>query len=120
MKKGYEKCALITIALLTVAVMGVSIYFERQLSNQKAMFFQLQAIRTSVNLYKAINKVTPSLLAVVADEEYKFPNEDIPRRYLSGAAVNDKGQILDPFGNPYFYDPATGWVRSSTSGYEFW
>lgn len=120
MKRFYERCVLVAIALLTIAIMAVSIYYERQLSNQKAMFYQLQAIRTSVNLFKAINKDSVKDLATLAQEEYVFPNEEMPRRYLTGANIDSKGRILDPFGNAYFYDVMTGWVRSTTPGYEFW
>ena len=120
MKSFYERCVLVAIALLTMAIMAVSIYYERQLSNQKAMFYQLQAIRTSVNLFKAINKTNVKDLATLTQEEYTFPNEDMPRRYLTGATVDPSGKILDPFGNAYSYDIITGWVRSTTDGYEFW
>jgi len=120
MKRNYERLALCLVAVLTVAIMGVSIHFERQISNQKAMFYQLQALRTSVNLYKAITRRNPKTLHAMLDEEYSFPGEEMARRYLQGVMLDKKGEIVDPFGNPYTYDDISGWVRSSTSGYEYW
>ncbi len=120
MRRKYERVALIVIAVLTMAIMGVAIYFERQLSNQKAMFYQLQALRTSVNLYKAINKKNPTTLRALVNEEFKFPNEEIPRRYLQSPLLDEKGEVVDPFDHTYEYDSKTGWIRSSTAGYEYW
>jgi hypothetical protein len=119
-KKTYEKLALLVIALVTLGTMLSSLYYERQLSNQKAMFYQLQALRVSINLYKAINGGGPRELSLLFMEEFKFPDEDTPRRYMTGAFLNSGGQVLDPFGNPYKYDGTTGWLCSTTRGYEYW
>jgi hypothetical protein len=120
MRRKYERVALIVIAILTMAIMGVAIYFERQLSNQKAMFYQLQALRTSVNLYKAINKKNPKTLEALVNEDFKFPNEEVPRKYLQSPPMDASGRVVDPFGDPYMYDSKTAWIRSSTMGYEYW
>ena len=120
MKQNFERVILVLVAVLTVAIMGVSIYFERQMSNQKALFYQLQSLRTSVNLYKAIQGSNPKYLKVLVFDEFKFSDEEISRRYFQGAIMNDEGELIDPFDNPYNYNYQTGWVRSSTKGYEFW
>ncbi|HPW45603.1 MAG TPA: hypothetical protein PKU96_04450 [bacterium] len=120
MKRNSERIALIVVALLTVAIMSITIYFERQLSNQKAMFYQLQALRTSINLFKAVNGRNPEDLAEMISSEYKFPGEDIPRRFFHNLTLNKAGAIIDPFETPYQYDKVTGWVRSASAGYEYW
>lgn len=120
MKRNLERATLAIVAFLTVAIMAASLHFERQLSNQKAMFYQLQAIRTSVNLYKAINRRNPENLGILVMDVYSFPGEEETRKYLHGMSANEKGELLDPFGNPYSYDYVSGWVRSSTPGYEYW
>ena len=120
MKRNYERLSLVVIAVLTLGIMIASIHFERKLSNQKSLFYQLQAIRTAVSLYKVINNTLPSDLYALFESEYEFAGENVPRRYLQGATVDDKRHILDPFGSPYNYDARTGWVRSVTSGYEYW
>lgn len=120
MKRNFERIALIAVAIATVGIMGLTVHFERQLSNQKAMFYQLQALRTSVNLYKAINRTNPPDLNALMFETYRFPGEDQSRRFLQSSTTNEKGEIVDPFDNPYIYDAATGWVQSSTEGYAYW
>lgn len=120
MKRNFERIVLMAVAIATVGIMGLTVRFERQLSNQKAMFYQLQALRISVNLYKAINRVNPSNLKALMVETYRFPGEDQSRRYLQSPTTNKKGELIDPFGSPYIYDVMTGWVRSSTDGYAYW
>lgn len=118
--KKKEKWVLAVAAVVTFILMLSSLSFERQMSNQKLMFYQLQAIRTSVNLYKAITRNNPSSLAELATSEYQFPGEEQKRPYLVDPTINGNGVVVDPFGNPYIYDTRTGWVRSSTKGYELW
>lgn len=120
MRKKIERAVFVAVALLTLAIVSVSIYFEQQISNQKTMYYQLQAIRTSVNLYKAINKKNPKELWQLEVEDYRFPGEEERRKFLQGFDTDDERRVLDPFGNPYVYDAMTGWVRSSTKGYEYW
>lgn len=119
-KRFSERIVLIAVAVLTIIIMSVSIYFERRVSNQKTMYYQLQALRTAVNLYKAVNMRNPDSLRELAIGEFSFPGEAERRRYLEGPIFNRKGVAIDPFGNPYNYDPLNGWVRSTTPGYEYW
>lgn len=119
-RKGWENAALVAVVIVTVALMLASIRFERLVGNQKLLFYQLQALRTSVNLFKAMTKRNPASLAELANSEYSFEGENISRPYLELQPINKKGEIVDPFGRPYTYDSGTGWVRSRTSGYEFW
>lgn len=119
-KRNWENAVLIVIVLVTVGLMAASVRFERLVGNQKLMFYQLQALRTSVNLFKAITKRNPINLVELATSEYSFEGESASHRYLEVPPTDKKGEIVDPFGHPYFYDSGTGWVRSSTSGYEFW
>jgi hypothetical protein len=119
-KRNVERVVFVAVAILTVGVLIASINFERRMSNQKLLFYQLQAIRTSINLYKAIEKSNPSSLIELNRAEYEFPDESIKRRFLEVPCDSLQGGCNDPFGNPYFYDNKTGWVRSSTSGYALW
>jgi hypothetical protein len=120
MKRNFERIALVVVAVLTLGIMVASIHFERTLSNQKALFYQLQAIRMAISLYNVINERLPENLYVLLESEYSFPGDDIPRRFLQGAMVDGQRRVLDPFGNPYNYSVDTGWARSSSPGYEYW
>ncbi len=98
--------------------MSVTIYFERQLSNQKAMFYQLQALRTSINLFKAVNGRNPGNLTEMISSEYKFQ----VRIYLGAfhnPTLNEDGSIIDPFETPYQYDKVR-MGQGASAGYEYW
>ena len=118
--KVTERIALILVAVVTIVLMVASLRFERHMANQRLLYYQLLAVRTSVNLFKALNKKNPDTLEELVSAEYAFEGEDMQRRYLETLPTNQKGIMVDPFGNPYNYDRASGWVKSSTSGYEYW
>jgi len=119
-RRAFERIAFVAVALITVGVLIASINFERRISDQKLLFYQLQAIRTSVNLYKSIEKRNPSSLIELDSSRYRFPGDKSDRRFLEIPCGGENAVCLDPFGNPYVYDSATGWVRSSTPEYALW
>lgn len=119
-KRDSERIVLIIVSIATIALMVASLRFERQMNNQKLLYYQLQAIRTSVNLFKAITKKNPKTLLELATAEYHFPEEEQRHKYLENAPLDGEGGLADPFGKPYMYDPRSGWVRSSSPGYELW
>jgi len=119
-RKTFESSILVAIAVVTFGIMLISLRYEGKLNNQKTLFYQIQAIRTAINLYKAINRTNPPTLIALVTETYTFPDEERHRTYLEGASLGDSGSFSDPFGNPYTYDADSGWVHSSTKGYEFW
>ena len=116
----WERIAMAAVTVLTVVVMIASLGFERRIANQKLLFYQLQTLRTSVNLFKAMAKRNPESLTELAEAEYRFPGEEQRRRYLSITPMNENSAFVDPFGHPYGYDVKSGWVKSQTPGYEYW
>ena len=116
-KRKIEYFIFIVIALLTMGITGAAFRVEQRVAKQKIMFYQLQALRTSVNLFKSMLKRNPRSLRELAEAEFRFPGERQRRRYLQFAQVNDEGFIIDPFGKPYVYDPKTGWVKSAVWRY---
>lgn len=116
-----EKLALVGIVVLTLILLLASIRFEREVNRQKSLFYELQILRTSIQLFKAIEQDNPEALPELANGSYKFPNELEQRHFLEYTPnYDDKGQMCDPFGTPYVYNVKTAWVRSNTPGYEFW
>ena len=120
-KRLPERLALVGIMVLTLILLLASIRFERHINRQKTMFYELQVLRISIQLYKAVERRNPNTLEELVMGEYSFPGESERRRFLEYTpALNDQGLIADPFGYPYVYNPKTAWIRSSTPGYEFW
>ena len=119
-RRTLEKISLAVIALLTLTLVGTSIHFEREVGRQKALFYELQLLRTTVQLYKSIRHANPPSLEALAMEEYQFPGEEVSRRFLEYPPSHDEQKLSDPFGTPYAYDQESAWVKSATQGYEQW
>jgi hypothetical protein len=118
-----EILGVLVIVLLTFTLTIATFYFQRLVTKQRILFHELRVLRTSVNLYRAVNNHNPRSLDELATATFSFPGENVQRKYLDYRVQKDGGKgtmLLDPFGNPYYYNAETGWVRSSTSDYKFW
>jgi len=115
-----ENALFVLVACVTIVVTVQAFRFEQKMANQKLLYYQLQTLRTSVNLFKAINKKNPETLTELASAEYAFPGEDHSHNYLDSNILTENGVIFDPFGNPYHFDAKSGWVRCTSRGYELW
>lgn len=119
-RKWYEGLSVTLIVIAVAFLVGSNVYYQQRAGKQRALFYQLQILRNSLNLYKMVNRKNPENLKVLATGIYKFPGDELTRRYVDNAPIDARGEVVDPFSNPYDYDSATGWLRSSTRGYEFW
>ena len=121
MNKNATRVVVLTVILIiSIVAEGLLLHMERRVAFQTAMRYQLQAIRISVNLFKAIEKRNPSDIKELATAHFRFPGESEDRRFIEGVTVSPTGVALDPFGSQYVYDPVSGWVRSSSTGYLDW
>lgn len=126
----------ITGAILLIIAINVFLGHGR-IARENALRYELTNIRTAVTLHAIKKKRYPESLQALMSARYLLPPgtdqaisakgnvsyEDkrfISRAYLETAAVDSKGNPLDPFGNPYRYDRSSGRVQSSTGGYENW
>ena len=119
-RKWFEQLVIVMLVVVVGFLVISNVYYQNKAGKQKMLFYQLQILRTSINLYKFINGKNPEDLELLATEFYKFPGEEITRKYIDNAPINKAGNIVDPFGKEYYYDSKVGWIRSLTSGYEFW
>jgi len=115
-----EIIAVVLIIVIVAFLVAANIYYQRQESHQRALYYQLQIMRSAINLFKVVERRNPSNLAELAKSVYSFPGDMETRKYLSNVPFDKAGNLVDPFGKIYMYDHSTGWVRSSTSGYEMW
>ncbi len=117
-----------TLAFLIVsALLGVIVVrYERVMTEarQSALRVQLQAIRQVIVLYGMVHSGgSPADLRELAQGRYTLQVGDrvlASNPYLYRQATDPEGYPVDPFGNRYQYDPATGRVASSTLGYDKW
>jgi len=119
-RKWFEQVIVFLLIFVVGLLTMTNIYYQNKSNKQKAMFYQLQILRSSINLYKLINGRNPSNLEILANGAYKFPGEELARRYIENAPIDKDGIVVDPFERPYYYDAQTGWIRSASKGYEFW
>jgi type II secretory pathway pseudopilin PulG len=115
------------VALMVIAVLiGVMLpRFERMAeeAREAALRIGLDNIQKAVTVYVLINHRIPSDLKYLMRERVIIPvREDtiFTTEYLKTLAVDEEGYPVDPFGNRYAYDSATGRVSSTTEGYEEW
>ena len=125
MKKNriVEVSGIVIVVLLTFSLTIATFYFQRLVTKQRILFHELRVMRTSVNLYRAVNNRNPKNLNELATATFHFPGENVQRKYLDYRIQKDgkrSNELIDPFGNPYSYNPQKGWVRSMTKQYEYW
>lgn len=119
-RRWFEQTVILVLVVVVGFLVASNIYYQNKAGKQKMLFYQLQILRNSINLYKFINNKNPENLEILAAEYYKWPGEDITRKFIENAPIDKNGIVIDPFGKQYYYDGKTGWLRSASEGYEFW
>jgi type II secretory pathway pseudopilin PulG len=121
------------IALCVIGILiGVVIQKYQRVSREAqkvALKAELANIRTSITLFKMLNRRNPDNLKEMMEKKVLLPGRTgsspyeasfFEKSYLMKNAVDANGNKLDAFGNPFSYDSHRGEVRSSTQGYENW
>lgn len=114
---------LITSLVGILLVFAVSNFLSSvRLTRETALRIELSNIRTAITLYITLNRRYPANLRDMVREGYTLPTGSglIKYKYIEGMAVDKDGNLLDTFGAPFSYESKTGWVKSSTKGYESW
>lgn len=122
-KKKRAKYEVVIILLVIVAAVVIAFGISRAQSKAekgKLLITEIEQIRAAITTYVTLNKTNPSDLASLTKMAYNFSPGEAPRTYLANVKLDDKGKIVDPFGNPYEYDSKSGRVASATKGFEKW
>ena len=123
--------AAITICLIGVLIGIVIPKYQRMAheAQEAALKMELSNIRTSIQLFRMLNGRYPNSLNELIEKKVMLParigsdpytGPILDQKYLMLNAVDEKGNILDAFGNPFLYDLFRGEVRTTTKGYETW
>lgn len=111
----------IVVVLVAAIVVAFGIYSKRdEVRKGKILLSELDSIRSSVTMYKTLNKANPPSLEALAKLNYSFDVGEAGKPYIEKAKYGKDGKMIDPFGNPYKYDNQTGWVASSSKNYDKW
>lgn len=114
----YEIVIVTAIVLLTVAL-SIGLYSARsRVIKGNLLVSELANLRAAILLYHRLNRATPPDLAALVSTNYEIGESKQP--YLERLPADSGGELRDPFGGAYRYDPKTGWVSSTTRGYERW
>lgn len=132
---GSRKGFTIIDSLITLCVIGILIgvvlpkYQQLAREAQKtALQAELANIRTSISLFKLLNRRNPEGLKELIEKKVMLPvrmgnsytGSVFKEKYLLPNAMDREGNIIDPFGNRFLYDPVRGEVRTTTQEYQDW
>ncbi len=118
-RASYELFLIIVVVALTVLTASGIYQVRLQVKNSKLLINELQMLRSAISLYHVVNKSYPQELGDLLSEEYSLENEEMGA-YLKQMPPTKQGLVIDPFGNPYYYDKQSGWVSTSSQGYTNW
>lgn len=125
-EKGMSVLDTLMACILVGLLAGIVISYSQNLTQEAreaALKEELGTIRKAVTLYHALNGRYPDDLGNLIEGQYVIPMRDdtfFKGDYLSTQAVDSEGNLLDPFGRRYRYDPRGGTVSSAEEGYETW
>lgn len=119
-RPSWEWLVLIVVLVVSIGLVGATYNSQQKLEQQKSLHYQLQALRTGELLYKSINKTNPMSLEQLVKGSFRLADETQDRHYVEAQMKLAGGKLVDPFGNPYLFDKSSGWIRSTTPGYEAW
>lgn len=128
------RTALETLLVLIFVFIVAGLGIDRFLSNVKhiraaALSVELSNLRTAVNFYATLKGNLPENLKELLSAEAVLPKSEqkgdrfalvLVGGFVESMSTDAAGYPLDPFGNRYSYDAATGMVRSTTAGYGSW
>lgn len=116
----------VLVCLAAALLFGaIHAYFEPTIraAQEVALRTGLNAMRSAIQLYTIREGHAPADIRTLLSRGYLQPTERSPLfvpAYLLNQALDAEGFPVDPFGNRFLYDPATGRVRSQTPGYSTW
>jgi type II secretory pathway pseudopilin PulG len=130
----------VVVAVVAVLIFVVVTHYSRNLSESRetAIRSELATLRNTINLFTAVKGRCPTTLQELVSAEYALPYKAgiaepikdesgkieirekvfFDPKYLEAYAVDAEGNILDPFGNPYVYEPKECTVHTGSPGYE--
>lgn len=118
-KRSVWEIIVVAVVVTLTVIMSAAIYARRvDAEKGRLLMRELVMLRSSLVLYMIVNHERVESLAELQSRRYGVGGVVLP--YADELPVSDDGEVIDPFGNPYHYDKKSGWVSSTTSGFELW
>jgi Tfp pilus assembly protein PilE len=136
---GVVETAIVVIAVAVLIAIVVTHYGRSIIKTRDtAIRSEMATLRNTINLFSAVNGRCPESLKELLTAEFALPYSTGPAEvkkdeesgikierkivfkpeYLESYALDEEGNILDPFGHPYTYDPVKCSVQTQEPGYE--
>jgi competence protein ComGC len=119
----FELAITLIIIIVFVGTLLTFIYRTAVHAKEVALQAELNALRLSLNLYRAIKGNNPPDLKTLIETKYKAGGSEeiaFEEQFLSFLGKDAGGFPVDPFGNKFYYDSKKEVIRSKTRGYENW
>lgn len=117
-RSPFEIIVVVVVVALSL-LLSAGLYAGRmRVQKSNLLIRELGMLRSSLMLFKSMHHENAPNLETLVGKTYEVDGHN--RRYVDKIPLSADGAIIDPFGNPYAYDRATGWVSSSTPGFERW
>ena len=113
----------LTIIGFLIWIFGGIIGTLSQSARETALRYQLNNFRMLVVLYKQLKGYYPQDLSVLIQSSHRLSQTDeliFNEKFLGSLEKNERGELVDAFGNRLNYDHRVGIVGSTTKGYENW
>ncbi|MFH1829268.1 MAG: hypothetical protein ABH871_00630 [Pseudomonadota bacterium] len=121
LQRGIFESIILLFVFITIFAFMIHGYFlEQTRYREKALHYELVLLRQAISTFDIIEKRKPISLVELALMTFQLPGDKIGKRYIDRIIINDRGEIIDPFGNPYIYNEENGWVSSSSEDYKQW
>lgn len=118
-KRSTFEVVLVTVIVGLTLALGIALFAGRsKVQKGRLLIQELSTLRSGISLYNAVNNKMPGSLNELVDSTYTVNATERP--YVEFQHKNSEGKLIDPFGSSFNYEPKTGWVSSSTEGYEAW
>lgn len=119
MRRSPYEILIVSLVVAIAVALAASLYAGRSRFQKGGLLAsELNMMRSALITYKIINRENAPSLVKLMESDYEAEGQRI--RYMERLPAAPDGALLDPFGNSYIYDPASGWVSSTTPGYERW
>jgi competence protein ComGC len=125
-QKGLGIFDTLLVCIFVSVLIGMVIpYYQTLAQNAREVALKtgLANIRKGIELYQALQGHNPPDLKKMVRTRYIIATREdtfFSGEYLRAQAEDGEGDLIDPFGNRYRYDPKDGSVTSGTKEYEKW
>jgi Tfp pilus assembly protein PilE len=119
----FELVITLTIIIVFIGTLFVFMYRAAIHAKEVTLKAELNNLRLSLNLYRALKGNSPPDLKTLLETKYKAAGADeitFQEHFISFLGKDAQGDPVDPFGNKFYFDAQKEVIRSKTEGYEDW